>query len=179
MQVAIGQVRRPLRIAFFGFAASALLVVLQTVVFQILAWDSSAAAKASLALRVAFLAVIEVIIGGLPLIALASGVSLLFASSALARAGEALGDERLVVRARWVQGSAVGAGAVMVGAVLATLSRSTSWNDASTPGGALVVGGLVLAALVATVAVVIRHAVLVTAARAAFLAEIAAAPQPS
>jgi hypothetical protein len=47
--------RTPLRILTVAFAASSLLVVLQTVVFQLLAYDSPAIGKVSVALRVAFL----------------------------------------------------------------------------------------------------------------------------
>lgn len=47
--------RTPLRILTVAFAASALLVALQTVVFRSLAYDSSAVGTVSVALRVGFL----------------------------------------------------------------------------------------------------------------------------
>jgi hypothetical protein len=111
-----------------------------------------------------------------PLVAMAGGVSLLFVASALRRLGERLGDDRVVGRARWVQGLAIGAGAAQLGALLAAMVMNGSRHDSSSAAGGVVVLGLVLAALGATIAVVIQHVRLLGAARSAVLAAVAEAP---
>lgn len=119
----------------------------------------------------------EAVMVGWPVVALAGGASLLFVASALRRVGEKLGDDRVVARARWVQGLAIGAGAAQIGALYAGLSLSAARYDSSSDAGGLVVAALALASLGAMVAVVVLHVLLVSAARSAVLAEVLEAPR--
>ncbi len=111
--------RTPLRILIVAFAASALCLVLQTVIYQLLPYDSSAIGKVSVALRVGFLlADVAALIG---LVALGWRWA---PSRAFASLGGLLALGGVVSGAVGLAASAIGSSAQLLGSLATPLSSA-------------------------------------------------------
>ncbi len=109
---------------------------------------------------------------GWPLVALASGVSLLLAARALGRVGATLRSDGVVARACWVEACGIGAGTLTLAIVAAAFAVQASLHSSYGPPGLLVVLFLSLAAVAATLTTVVVHVLLIGEARAAILARV-------
>lgn len=106
-----------------------------------------------------------------PLAALLGGLALLLMASALMRISESVNEPALVLRGRWVQGLAVGAGAMQIACVLSMFAvQASRYGYPRSFAGPIVTFAFALTALAASVAVVVLHVLLVGSVRGSLLA---------